>query len=519
MTLLRYTLLFCLVCHTCASAREVELVLYHTANLHGCLWPKYKTARGYGSGGLLRLAACYRNIKDPTTPSLLLDCGDTFQGSANCSLFRGSLTARMFDVLGYDVFLPGSHDFDHGWENLGLLLRQTSFIPVAANLKLLGIHDVPAPGIRPYILKKLAGLKVLVTGLTDPQIPLTHRPYLFQPLEITDPFIALGEVMPDIRAENPDIVILMLRRGFDQADRHAFLRKIAYAFPEIDVVIGGSPHQPVSSLTIGSLLYTQTGAFGRNLGAIRLKFDTVSRAMLSKKAVLYDVGYHTPFDSMLKKRFQADLLAVEKYLDKTIGFTSRKMPADGLNPTNSLLRNLILNAIADQTGADVVLHNAGSGYSLWPGRITERDLHALLPFDDQIGTTLLTIQDLEIILEENAQYLDTSMFMGVWGLHYDLDVSKGKQAGRIMRIKDREDNFIHANKRLKVVFNSYVLASGGGCYRALRRIVDEPIARLVCHEDTARSCLRDYLSKCADIGDLEEHGIRRLIRSHAENGE
>ena len=102
---------------------------------------------------------------------------------------------------------------------------------------------------------------------------------------------ALRRVMPLVRAQKPDILVLAAHQGWREwgDDPANEVRAITQAFPEFDVILGAHTHQAVEWKTVNGVAYTQAGSYGLWLGAVRLVFDTQTRRVKSKQIQLLAV--------------------------------------------------------------------------------------------------------------------------------------------------------------------------------------------------------------------------------------
>src|SRR3990167_9214580 len=139
-----------------------SVAVYHTSDLHGwysarpALWDKENQAREIG--GFAALASL---LKKETTPYLLLDSGDMFQGTPEGILTKGMASMVLMNQLGYAAAIPGNHDYDYGEANLKLLISSAAFPVLGANIYLKE-GGAPAAYLKPYALLQKGGKKIAV---------------------------------------------------------------------------------------------------------------------------------------------------------------------------------------------------------------------------------------------------------------------------------------------------------------------------------------------------------------------
>lgn len=94
-----------------------DIRLIHIGDLHGHLVPR-PNLRGDGTGGpeggLARMATLVARLRAERSASVLVNTGDTIQGSAEALFTRGQALVDVVDRLGVDVFAPGNWDYLYG---------------------------------------------------------------------------------------------------------------------------------------------------------------------------------------------------------------------------------------------------------------------------------------------------------------------------------------------------------------------------------------------------------------------
>jgi hypothetical protein len=95
-------------------------------------------------------------------------------------------------------------------------------------------------------------------------------------------------------------------------------------------------------------------------------------------------------------------------------------------------------------------------------------------------------------MEEAAQFLGGERYFGAWGLRYEVH-AYAPVGRRIRNLRGADGRPIHARRRLKVAFNSYHLAGGGGRFPVLVERTRAPAARLRMHPASMRDAVMDYV--------------------------
>src|SRR5206468_2795023 len=177
---IRFLLL--LACCFPLAAEHIKLTVLATTDLHGNLYPiDYFTDRP-SNRGLAKIATLIRAERAANPNTLLIDCGDTIQGTPLESVYQtyvrtGHLPLKLtfpaepfahdpmmlaMNTLGYDAMVVGNHEFNFGLKNLDRARSEAKFPWLSANTELVSGSGKP---FARYLLKTLAGVKVAVIGV------------------------------------------------------------------------------------------------------------------------------------------------------------------------------------------------------------------------------------------------------------------------------------------------------------------------------------------------------------------
>ena len=139
-----------------------RVTLLHTNDTHSRLEP-FEKGKLAGLGGIARRATLIRQVRAVNPHTLVLDAGDTFQGTPYFNAFGGSAEFEAMSAAGYDCVTLGNHDFDKGVDGLVTAMQQARFSFVCAN------YDVDPPGLRarlaPHEVRVVGGRRIGLLGL------------------------------------------------------------------------------------------------------------------------------------------------------------------------------------------------------------------------------------------------------------------------------------------------------------------------------------------------------------------
>src|ERR1700733_14187377 len=148
-----------------AKAEEIRISVLATTDLHGNLFPyDYYTARPVDRG-LAKIASLIQDARSQNPNNLLIDCGDTIQGTPLESVYQeyietGHLPLTLafsgpplqrdpmmlaMDDIGYDAMVVGNHEFNFGLKNLAQARAAADFPWISAN-----IIANPGAAVKPF---------------------------------------------------------------------------------------------------------------------------------------------------------------------------------------------------------------------------------------------------------------------------------------------------------------------------------------------------------------------------------
>lgn len=485
------------------AAETVRITVLHTTDVHGQLRPTSDYEGRSNLGGFLRCAGLIRRLRAENPRTLYIDCGDLFQGSPESWLERGRPIAEALHSLQCDAWVLGNHDFDWGIEILRELVPCARTAVLAANISPPPGRPLPLPEIRPFITRDLSGVRVAIVGLTSPGIADWLLPERFGHMQFQRSVEALHKILPLVREQKPDIVIVVAHQGLRPAgdDFANEIRQIANT-GEMDLIIGGHTHAPVVREQVSSVPFTQAGYHGIWVGQADLLFDTASRRITDKQFFLHLIDNQMIEDEELSNRWAQLFQKTDAWLSETVGETGGRFHAGADEYGRSPFQQLLCRAIAEAANADIVLHGALTAQELAAGSIRRLDVWRLVPFDNQIVVLSLTEREILDILEENARHAGSARFLGIYGASYRWE--NASDGSRIpSQLKVDGDARRHYRRRYSVAFNSYTVASGGRRFTKLREIAARPESAMRVLPLESREALELFIRRHSPLEPLD----------------
>lgn len=474
-----------IICLGLCRAAEVTVKILHTSDIHGVVMPEPgETGSWYQLGSLIgehrKAAGRHNNI-------LLIDTGDTCQGTLLGAMTKGEACLVPLHNLKYDVWVPGNHEMDFGLDNFCRLADKYRDLILCGNLEPIGRRGYP--GCR--IIQR-GGARIAVIGMTASYMKNWMNEASGVECRVTMAKDEIRKMLPDILAEKPDMIILACHQAWQEGNdprKVNEVAEIAEEFPEIDLILGAHSHRLMAGHKIGQgVWYTQPGCHAKYLGVVTARIDTDRHEVIDISSELQKVTAKTRGSSEAIIGMDAWLHRAE-YLanEKLTPVMPATLSAGGRPGVDCAASELFCLAMAKAANVDVAFHSVLATKDFPAGKaVTGRDLFAFVPYENTIFTAQLTSDEICRIEAEQWEKRDVYTYCGIWGAN----VRIGKDGRvRLLSIGDRK---IEEGKRYLVAFNSFTVA-GGGRYPVLKKILARPEAQLKDTKISTREAVRKYL--------------------------
>ncbi|MCA3245720.1 MAG: thiosulfohydrolase SoxB [Azospirillum sp.] len=226
-----------------------------------------RLARQYGKvGGFAHLATLIKRVRATRPGALLLDGGDTWQGSGTALWTKGQDMVDACKLLGVDV-MTLHWECTYGAERVTEIAEKDfagKIDVVAQNIKTADFGD---DVFKPYVVKDVNGTKVAVIGQAFPYTPIANPRYFVEDWTFGIREEEMQKAVDAARAEGARAVVVLSHNGMDVD------LKLAGRVRGIDAILGGHTHDGVPRPTIvanagGRTLVTNAGSNGKFLGVL-----------------------------------------------------------------------------------------------------------------------------------------------------------------------------------------------------------------------------------------------------------
>ncbi|MEC5157218.1 bifunctional metallophosphatase/5'-nucleotidase [Chryseobacterium sp. MP_3.2] len=262
------------------SASEYHLTILHTNDQHSRIEPfDASYTRNPNQGGFARRAALIQKFRDEQSNILLLDSGDTFQGTPYFNFFGGELEFKLMSMMGYDASTMGNHDFDNGLEGFKKVLPNAKFPFLCSNYEFT--DTILEGATKPCKIFNKNGIKVGIFGVGIQLEGLVGKKS-YGETKYLDPIETAQHYADLLKKEKKcDLVICLSHIGFDYRDSPNKVsdKILASKTDNIDLILGGHTHtflkEPQSFANKGgkNVLVNQVGWAGLLLGKVDFYFD------------------------------------------------------------------------------------------------------------------------------------------------------------------------------------------------------------------------------------------------------
>jgi 5'-nucleotidase / UDP-sugar diphosphatase len=442
------SLLLCLILTPWGYANQVDLKILYVNDFHGFAEPYKPSGSDAPLGGIAYLAGAVDRARGKT-PSLLLAAGDMIQGNPWANLFQGKSSIDVMNAMRFDAMVVGNHEFDFGPKVLKERTAQARFPVLGANVKGFA-------GLKPYVIKNLQGVRIAIIGVVTPETPVATHPRNVAGLTFSTPESAVKKYLPELK-RRADIVIVLSHCGF-QADRD-----LAARVPGIDVIVGGHSHTKIlQPELVGKTIIVQAWEHAKALGVLNLKIKDGKVAGFDGELQEISPAAGAP-NSQVQEIVARYASQVDSLLQRTIGETQVDLDGEHVRTGETNLGDFVADVMRQTARAEAALINGGTIRTGIPqGKITVKDVYAMLPFDNYLVAISLTGAQLKAALEHGVARLEEpcGSFPQVSGL--TLTYSPSAPAG--FRVKDVTvgGQPLDAQKEYVMATNDYLVAGGDG---------------------------------------------------------
>ncbi|XP_063833040.1 apyrase-like [Ostrinia nubilalis] len=438
-------------------------------------------------GGFPRLYHEIQVLMEEKPDFVLLNAGDSFQGTYWYTLLKWNITAMFMNMLPHDAHAIGNHEFDDGPEGLAPYLSGLNAPVVAANMD--SSEEPALQGLyKPHVVIERKGRKIGIIGLITVDTEKLSTP---GKVKFTDPREATRREAQTLTDKGVDIIILLSHCGLDVD------KELARDFGEhIDIIVGGHTHsllwngpspsgEPVAGpypIFVESAvdkkhktMIVQASAFTKYMGNLTLFFDFRGDLVKYEGGPIF-LDRSIAEDAEIKVKLAPYAEIVHKAENVPIGETKTSLSFEDCVFGECALGDALVDSQNDYAKSKVkssldflsFIQRGNIKSSIPQGTITEGTLFELLPFNDRMETFELQGKWVLEALERSVRDAWANHpFKGPWvlqvsGLHVTYNVSK-PEGHRVTSVTiGNSGSGIDSEKFYQVTAPAYLAGGGDG---------------------------------------------------------
>lgn len=425
-----------------APAYAEIINVYHTSDVHGWYSPHQVKSNGQDKeiGGFAALSAL---LKKDTHPYILVDSGDTFQGTPEGNFSKGAATIELMNKLSYSALIPGNHDFDYGEQVLRTMVNNAEFPVLGANLyvkeqkgnkgffgSIIGKFKKSAKKnvdfLSPYTIMEVNGHKIAILGILGTHTATSTLPTNVKQFEFGNEKKETKKWIRKIMKKNPDAIIVLAHIGLGgpfggkrvdvtkeqmlpEMTKYGTLALARAATKTPTVVFGGHNHTGLNNGFYdeeSGVLLAESSSGLTNVSKVELDFDDTTGKLKSAKATLLplwvdETGTDEEITAIIKKyKDEAD-----KEMEKQISTCDVDLTRSSKeNTLDTPAGNWFADAMARQANAQIGVQNSGGVRSdIAKGIVKNRDIYQIMPFDNTLVTLTLSGEQVVRMVEDNIK--------------------------------------------------------------------------------------------------------------------
>lgn len=447
-----------------------DIVILYTNDVHCGI------ADNIGYAGLARVKAAYEAAGKEV---ILVDCGDSVQGDVIGTLSKGEALVELMNDVGYDVAVPGNHEFDYGMDQFNKNVSLAKFQYICCNF----LNDKGEAVLKPYTIVEKAGKKIAFVGIDTPESFTKSTPVYFQDGEGNyifsfcegnngqELYDKVQETVDAARAEGADYVIAVAHLGIDSQSSPWTSSEVITNITGIDVMLDGHSHDVIAGDAVkdkdgNEVILTSTGTKLANVGILTINDEgKLSTMLLDNDAIKFisTVGVLTE-DNGAGEAVAAALAKNEELVNTVVAKTSVTLTTTDpvavdekgnairiVRSQETNLGDLCADAYRAMGDADIAFVNGGGiRANIAEGDVTYGQIIKVHPFGNALCVVEATGQEILDALELSVASMpgESGGFLHVSGLKFAVDLNVDSTV-----VKDEKKMFVEVagDRRVKDV--------------------------------------------------------------------
>ncbi len=496
-----------------AESEDKGIVILHTNDIHCGMYSDDNTF------GYAELAGYAQKLEDEGYETIIVDAGDAIQGGIVGYMSDGQYIVDIMNEVGYDVAIPGNHEFDYGMSEFMNVVDNADFDYISSNFISLESGDNVLDS---YKIIEKDGVKIGFVGITTPETITSSTPKYFMNEngeyiygfcggdEGQELYDTVQNAVDEALSDGADYIVAIGHLGVDTSSKPWTSQEIISNVSGIDVFIDGHSHSIINSEFVldkdaKEVILNSCGTQLMYVGEITISDDDISAKLVGKND--YSVSEDESSNEYNKYKNVLEFVnnIESAYIDdmnEVVAESECNLIIYDPETGDRLIRNSQTNMgdfVADAyrivSDADIGLVNGGGVRAeIQKGDVTFGDIINVNPFGNLMCVVEATGQQILDALELGAMYApdENGGFLHVSGMTYEihtyipssvvLDENQGfVEVSGEYRVKNVMvgDEPLDLEKTYTVASHNYLLKNGGNgatMFYGCKLLKDETIA-------------------------------------------
>jgi 5''-nucleotidase/2'',3''-cyclic phosphodiesterase and related esterases len=416
---------------TTTAVTKGDIVVLYTNDVHCAV------DDNIGYAGLVAYRTDMQKATDYVT---LVDAGDALQGAPLGTLSKGEYLVQIMNQVGYDVAVPGNHEFDYGMDQFLAMAKEQKSGYICCNFMNLKTNK---PVFDAYKMVTYGSTKVAYVGIDTPESISKSTPSYFQDASGNyiygfcqgnngkDLYAAVQSAVDAAKKDGANYVIAVGHCGIDEQSAPWRSTDIIANVSGLNAFIDGHSHSVIASQAVKdkdgkTVPLTSSGTKLANIGKVVIKSDgTITTGLVAKDDYTTKDTATTTLVNSIKA--QNDTLLKKVVARSDVALTI--LGSDGKRAVRNAetnLGDLCADAYRAISGADVAIVNGGGiRADIAAGDITYEDIIKVHPYGNALCVVKATGQQILDALEMASRTCpsENGGFLQVSGLTYTIDTT------------------------------------------------------------------------------------------------
>ncbi|XP_075983997.1 apyrase-like [Anticarsia gemmatalis] len=443
-------------------------------------------------GGFARLYTAIQQAYEAEPDSLLLNGGDTFQGTIWYNFLRWNVSQHFMNLLPHDAHVLGNHEFDHGVEGLVPYLERLNSPMLGANVNTT-FEPTMTPYMKNHVIVERHGRRIGIIGVLLQQFSAPIGRVIME-----DELTAVNREAAILTEQGVDIIIVLSHIGYSSD-----LALAARVSPTVDIIVGGHSHSllyngetPNGDTALGEyptvvertdghrIPVVQASCYTRYLGNIKFFIDDAGKVQRWEGLPVF-LGTSIVQDPKMLEMLEPWREEVDAIGKEVLGVSrvtlnrswcSRGECNLGSWACDGFLEELMLMHNGSSAGwSDVhvcLINTGGLRVQINPGEVTTEGLLMAMPFENYVQVYDLKGQYLQEALEFSVGVSWTDTFssgrmLQIGGMRnvYNASMPVGSRVSASIRCVECDVPRylpLDLDKTYRIVSQSYIGDGGGG---------------------------------------------------------